>query len=195
MPTIRTFIAIEIDPETRQKISKLISVLKKSEADVKWAAEGQMHITLKFLGNIDKDKIQGISDAISVISNNSKSFTIRFSAIGAFPDISHPRVIWLGIDKGAEYLKMLNDKIEADLEKLGFAKESRKFEPHFTLGRIRSSKNISNLKKLIEEISCDTGKEIPVNKLILFQSNLNPKGAVYSALLEKFLQNINGTTD
>jgi len=195
MPAIRAFIAVEIDPLTRQKISKLISILKKSEADVKWAAEDQMHLTLKFLGNIDKGKIQRISDAISIISNNFKSFTVSFSEIGAFPNINHPRVIWLGIDKGSESLKILTDKIEVALEKLGFAKESRKFEPHLTLARIRSSKNFSNLKKLIGEISCDTENEMPINKLILFQSSLNPKGAVYSALLEKFLRNVNGIAD
>ena len=195
MSSMRAFIAVEIDPKAKQKISEFISILKKSEADVKWATEDQMHLTLKFLGNIYKDKIQGISDAISTISNNFKSFTINFSEIGAFPNINHPRVIWLGINKGSESLKILNNKIESALEKLGFTKESRKFEPHLTLARIRSSKNISNLKKLIGEISCDIGNEMPIGKLILFQSKLNPKGAVYSVLLEKFLRNVNGAAD
>ncbi|MCX5687235.1 MAG: RNA 2',3'-cyclic phosphodiesterase [Candidatus Omnitrophica bacterium] len=195
MSTIRAFIAIEINNQTKQKISKLISILKKSNADAKWATEDKLHLTLKFLGNVHKDKIQEIANVISIISNNFKSFAVSFSEIGAFPNTSCPQVIWLGIDKGTESLKMLNDKIEASLEKLGFAKESRKFEPHLTLARIRSSKNISNLKKLIGEISCNIGNEIPISKLILFQSNLNPKGAVYSILLEKFLQDINGKKD
>jgi len=195
MPAIRAFIAVEINNQVKQKISNLISILKKSDSDAKWATEDQMHLTLKFLGNVNKDKIQEISDAMSVISNNFKSFAVSFSEIGAFPDTSHPRVIWLGIDKGAKDLKMLNDKTEAALKKLGFAEESREFEPHLTLARIRSSKNISNLIKLIGEISCDIGDEVPIHKLTLFQSSLNPKGAVYSVLLEKFLQNINGTED
>lgn len=195
MPAIRAFIAVEINNQAKQKISKLISILKKSDADAKWATEDQMHLTLKFLGNVNKDKIQEISEAISVISNNFKSFAVSFSEIGAFPNTSHPRVIWLGIGKGAESLKMLNDETEAALEKLGFVKESREFEPHLTLARIRSSKNISNLIKLVGEINCTIRDEVPIHKLTLFQSSLNPKGAVYSVLLEKFLQNINGTKD
>jgi len=195
MPAIRAFIAVEINNQAKQKISKLISVLKKSDIDAKWVTEDQMHLTLKFLGNVNKDKIQEISDAISVISNNFKSFAVSFSEIGAFPNTSHPRVIWLGIDKGAESLKMLNDEIEASLERLGFAKESREYKSHLTLARIRSSKNISNLIKLIRETHCDIGDEILIHKLTLFQSILNPKGAVYSVLLKKFLQNINGTKD
>jgi len=195
MPMLRAFIAIEINDQIKQKISKLISILKKSDTDAKWADEGQMHLTLKFLGNINKDKLLEISDAMSFISNNFKPFAVSFSKIGAFPDTNHPRVIWLGVDKGSENLKILNDKIEATLEKLGFVKESRKFEPHLTLARIRSPKNISNLIKLIRETSYDIGNEAPINKLTLFQSSLDPKGAVYSVLLEKFLQNINGTKD
>jgi len=195
MPTIRVFIAVEIDDQIKQKISKLISVFKKSGADAKWADENQMHLTLKFLGNINKDNVQKISGAMSSISNNFKSFTVGFSAIGAFPDTSRPRVIWLGIDKGAEDLKILNDEIESSLEKLGFAKESRNFEPHLTLARIRSSKNISNLMKLIGETNCGIKDETRIDKLTLFQSSLNSKGAVYSVILEKFLRDINDIKD
>jgi len=187
MPTIRAFIAVEIDAQIKQKISNLISVLKKSGADAKWADENQMHLTLKFLGNINKDKIEEISGAMSSVSSNSKSFAVSFSEIGAFPDTSRPRVIWLGVDKGAEDLKILNDRTETSLKKIGFAKEGRKFEPHLTLARIRSPKNISNLIKLIGETNCDIKDETRIDKLTLFQSILNSKGAIYEVLLEKFL--------
>src|SRR3989338_2661620 len=149
MNTIRAFIAVEIDPETRQKISELISKLKKSNSDVKWITEDQMHLTLKFLGNIDNSKVQDISNALSSISNNFKSFAITLSGIGAFPNLNHPRVIWLGIDKGMDALKNLSERIENEMEKLGFEKENRGFTPHLTLGRLRSSKNMPELTKLI----------------------------------------------
>lgn len=182
MSSIRAFIAVEIDPQAKQKISELISCLKKSNADVKWITESQMHLTLKFLGNIDKDRIKEISDALSVISSTLKPFTIGFLGIGAFPNIDHPRVIWIGINKGAASLKILAEKIETTMEKLGFAKESREFTAHLTLGRIRASGNIHNLIKLLKETSFSLETGIVVTEPILFQSTLTPKGAIYSKL-------------
>lgn len=182
MSFIRAFIAVEINPQAKQKISELISCLKKSSADVKWITEDQMHLTLKFLGNIAADDIKKISDTLSVISNTLKPFTIGFSGIGAFPSIDHPRVIWIGINKEASSLKILAEKIETAMEKLGFAKESRGFTAHLTLGRIRAPRNIHNLVKLLKEISFSIETGAVVNKPALFQSTLTPKGAIYSKL-------------
>ena len=182
MNTIRAFIAVEIDQPNKQKISDLISNLKKSKADVKWITEDQMHLTLKFLGNIDKDKVQDISNTLSNISNNFKSFTISLSNIGVFPNLNRPRVIWLGVDKGADYLKNLSERIENELEKLGFEKEDREFNPHLTLGRVKTSKDLSELKKLINETQFNSENWVEINKLILFQSTLTSKSAIYDAL-------------
>ena len=182
MNTIRAFIAVEIDNQTKQKISDLISNLKKSKADIKWITEGQMHLTLKFLGNIDNGRVQEISGALSSISHNVKPFEITLSDIGAFPNLNRPRVIWAGIAKGAEYLKTISEKIETGLEKLGFEKEDREFNPHFTLGRVKTSKDLTELKKLLNETQFNSENEIKINELVLFQSTLSPKGATYSKL-------------
>ncbi len=191
MNTIRAFIAVEIDESNKQKICGLISGLKKSEADAKWITEDQMHLTLKFLGNTDKSEIQKISDALSDIADNFNSFKINFSEIGAFPNMNRPAVIWLGIDKGAGILKMLNEKIETALEKIRFRQENREFKPHLTLARIRSPKNTPNLIKLIKETSFNSGdNDSRINKLTLFQSALNPKGAVHTIILQKYLRDI-----
>ena len=192
MNTIRAFIAVEIDNQTKQKISELISDLKKSNADVKWITENQMHLTLKFLGNIDENKVADISNALSGIADNLSAFTINFSGLGAFPGMNHPRVVWLGVNKGAESLIKLNEKIETAMEKTGFKKENRKFEPHLTLARIRSSKNISNLIKLIDEVNFSAENDTHIDKLVLFQSTLNPKGALYKIILGKNLRKASG---
>jgi len=192
MNTIRAFIAVEIDNQTKQKISELISDLKKSNADVKWITENQMHLTLKFLGNIDENKVADISNALSRIADNLSAFTINFSGLGAFPGMNHPRVVWLGVNKGAESLIKLNEKIETAMEKTGFKKENRKFEPHLTLARIRSSKNISNLIKLIDEVNFSAENDTHIDKLVLFQSTLNPKGALYKIILGKNLRKASG---
>jgi RNA 2',3'-cyclic 3'-phosphodiesterase len=184
MKTIRSFIAAEIDVRSRQKISELIADLKKSNADAKWITEDQMHLTLKFLGNISEGDVQKISCALSGILDNFKSFEISFSAIGAFPGIDNPSVVWLGVNKGAECLVTLNKSIELSLEQIGFKKETRSFKPHLTLARIRSRRNISNLIKTIEEINANLSlkENIGINKLTLFQSILSPKGAEYKVI-------------
>jgi len=190
MNAIRAFIAVEIDPEIRQKISELISCLKKSEADVKWITEDQMHLTLKFLGNIDEGRIQEISGVLSSISHDFKAFEITLSNIGAFPNLNHPRVIWIGIDKGADLLKTLAGKIDAELEKLGFhpstslgtGKETREFKAHLTLGRVRTSKNMPQLVKLLSATQFTPETGVKISELILFQSTLTLKGAIYSML-------------
>ncbi len=179
---IRAFIAVEIDSQAAQKIAGLVFALKKSEADVKWITEDQTHLTLKFLGNVDQGKIEEITSALSSVSSNFKSFTIRFSNIGAFPNLDKPRVIWLGIDKGADDLKKLSLSIENALEKLGFEKETRGFVPHLTLGRVKTLWRLSKLKKLINETHFDSEITVQINKITLFQSELNPKGAIYSKL-------------
>ncbi len=179
---IRAFIAIEIDLPSKQKISRLISELKKSKADVKWITENQMHITLKFLGNIDKERIQNISGVLDEISRNFNAFDIQFSKLDAFPNMKRPRVIWLGVKKGADLIKLLNEKIEKEFEKLGFQKEKREYKTHLTLGRVKSLKNITSLAGSIDKIAFQPTDETKIDRLILFQSTLTPKGAIYAPL-------------
>ena len=189
MATIRAFIAIEIDHPNKEKLSALISHLKKPNADVKWVNETHMHLTLKFLGNIEQVKVQEISEALDSIAKGFKAFAIQFSKIGAFPNMRRPRVIWMGIDKGSDALKLLNGKTESGMERIGYAKEKREYRSHLTLGRVRSLKNISELAKLIDEAQLDFQDEIKIDRLILFQSTLTLKGAIYTPLTQHtFLQ-------
>lgn len=189
MTSIRAFIAVEIDSPHKQKLSKLISELKKSNAYIKWITEAQMHLTLKFLGNIEGNKVQEISNVLKSIADNFNIFGIQLSKIGSFPNMNKPRVIWIGIDKGADELKLLNSRIETELEKLGFEKEKREYKTHLTLGRVKSLKNIPELTNLINGTCFQSQDEIKIDKLILFQSTLTPKGAIYTALAEHLLQN------
>jgi len=192
---IRAFIAVEIDQPLKQKISELISKLKKSDTNIKWVNENQIHFTLKFLGNIEESKVQAISAVLKSIASHSKEFALTLSDIGAFPNMKRPRVIWIGVDKGADNLKILADKIEIELEKLGFEKEKREFKSHLTLGRVRSLKNRKNRDSdhflKMQKWSLSLG-EIKIDKLILFQSTLTPKGATYTQLVAAELVRLGG---
>ena len=181
---IRAFIAVEIDSPNKQKLSELIALFKKTDTDVKWVNENQMHLTLKFLGNIEEIKVQEVSRALESIIKDFKKFTISFSKIGAFPNINKPRVVWVAIDEGKGTLKLLADKIESRLEKIGFEKEKREFKAHLTLGRVKSLKNISQLTEVIQKTGFQSQDKIKISALILFQSTLAPKGAIYAPLAE-----------
>jgi RNA 2',3'-cyclic 3'-phosphodiesterase len=184
MNKIRAFIAVEIDSASKPMIFGLINLLKETKADVKWITENQTHLTLKFLGYIDQSGVRDISDGLKSVLRGFRGFNITLSGIGAFPDIRHPRVVWIGITKGADLLKLLNDKIETALEKLDFEKEKRDFKAHLTIGRVRSFKNIPDLIKAMNTTDFKPENEIKINKLVLFQSTLTPKGANYTSLAE-----------
>ncbi|MFH1478483.1 MAG: RNA 2',3'-cyclic phosphodiesterase [Candidatus Omnitrophota bacterium] len=187
MNTIRAFIAVEIPLAIKEKLSLLISDLKKSNANVKWVGIEGLHFTLKFLGDIEKDKVGDISKELKKISSSSSIFSVKFSKIGAFPNMNKPRVIWLGISQGENNLISLNKKIELSMEELGFQKEGREYKAHLTLGRVRSFENISQLAKIINSLKIHIKGSVEINKIVLYQSTLTPKGAIYTPLSDHTL--------
>lgn len=187
---MRTFIAIPLTEPVHQELARLQDSLRKSNADVKWAASSHIHLTLKFLGEInDDDQATKIKASLDKIVKGRKPFIIHLAKIGAFPRISYPRVLWVGIDEGYEECKALAKSVEDTMERLGFKKEGRPFSPHLTLGRVRSLKNKSQLISAIEKEKDFTSQsKVSVNKIILFQSTLTPKGPIYTPLKEFPLQ-------
>lgn len=183
---MRTFIAIELSDEIRSSLAQIESHLKYSGADVKWVDEKNIHLTLKFLGEIDEEKCDKIKAILDQIAGSTGSFEISVKDIGAFPKIDHPRVIWVGLDKGAAESKLLAEKIDETLSGIGFEKETRPFTAHLTIGRVRSSKNKQALKEKIGSFGLQEArnKRQVVSSIILFQSKLTPKGPIYTKLHE-----------
>lgn len=183
---MRTFIAIELSDEIRSFLSQIESHLKYSGADVKWVDENNIHLTLKFLGEIDEEKCNKVKDALDKIADLTRSFEISIKDIGAFPKIDYPRVIWVGLDKGTSESKLLAENIDEALSKIGFEKEARPFTAHLTIGRVRSSKNKQVLKEKMGSVGLQGArdKKQVVSSIILFQSKLTPKGSIYTKLHE-----------
>lgn len=181
---MRTFIAIELSEEIRSSLAQIQSHLKYSGADVKWVEKDNIHLTLKFLGEISEEKCEKINSILDATGRSIKPFEISIKDIGAFPKIDYPRVVWVGLDKGAAESKILAEKIDEELSKIGFAKETRPFTAHLTIGRVRSSKNKEALKEKITQYARrDTHDEL-VSCVTLFQSTLTPKGPTYTKLHE-----------
>jgi len=182
---MRTFIAIELPKVILDSLALLEDRLKNTGADVKWVEPRNIHLTLKFLGEVDQQKLEKINEALKSISGDKKTFHMRVSSIGAFPKISSPRIIWVGIDKGDNETKEITEGLEEKLAKLDIPKEDRPFSSHITIGRVKST---LNRDKLIQELTAAEGilkmgnLEFNVERITLFQSTLTPNGPVYNPL-------------
>jgi len=181
---IRVFIAIELSPQVHKDLAALESSLKMSNADVKWVEPENIHLTLKFLGDLKPDQIRNIGDILGEAVAGSKAFELTIKGIGAFPSLDSPRVVWVGVDRGEAELARIAEALETKLLSIGIPKEDRKFHPHLTLGRVRSLKNIEKLRQIIEVKKFEPGSKVKVEHITLFKSQLTPQGSIYSPLFK-----------
>lgn len=183
---MRSFIAIALPEEIRHSLGNLQEELKSYQADVNWVKPENIHLTLKFLGEITEktqSEIKGICDNCV---QDQAPFRLRLSTLGAFPKLDLPRVIWVGIDPVAEKkIKILAQKLEDKIKSLGVPAEKREFSSHITIGRVRSALNRDNLVNalsvIVENFSAKD-QEFPVDKIILFKSTLTPQGPLYETI-------------
>lgn len=177
---MRTFIAIEIPKNQRKIIWELIIEEKKRNLPIKWVEFENLHITLKFLGEIDDKKKCEIIPVITDIAKKYKPITVSLKGIGCFPGSRNPRVLWVGVNQGNSELIEIANEIDNTLVRYGFKKEEKKFHPHLTFGRIKTFCKV-------EDILNRTVKTEPfmVDSLVLFKSTLKPEGPIYEAL-QKF---------
>lgn len=181
---MRAFIAIEISEDIREALGQVQSRLKYAGADVKWVEPNNIHLTLKFLGEITDEKAEKVKSILDAIGSQIRPFEISLKDVGAFPKIEYPRVIWAGLDKGAGEAKALAARIDEELAKIGFQPETRPFASHFTIGRVRSAKNKDALKEKMTGLELPTGNSQAIKSVALFQSTLTPRGSIYTKLHE-----------
>jgi len=179
---IRSFIAIELNKETREKLAVIQNKIKQTEADLKLVNTNDIHLTLHFLGNIELPKIDSLKKNLASIIGALSNFKIKPHGIGAFPNIKNPRVIWVGIADGKTKLMTVQERIGSELKKLGIEPEKREFHPHLTLARVKSEKNKHILVKALKEFSPPQFDKISVCEIILFKSILSPSGPIYEVL-------------
>lgn len=181
---MRTFIAIDLNPEIKKTLFLLIDELDKGSRNIRWIRQEGMHLTLKFLGELGRERVPEIEDVLKRISKNYEPFILKFKGTGSFPPgKKNPRVLWVGIEVG-ETLIAFQSQLEGELEKLGFPRERRKFHPHLTLGRVKSFFNLRETLSLLEKYRERNFGEMKAEKITFFQSILKPTGAEYSVLSE-----------
>lgn len=183
---MRVFIALALEESLKEALAKVQAELKSLGEDIKWISPQNLHLTLKFLGEVPQEKIPKIIQSLKEISGNFEAFTIEIKNIGGFPNLKSPRVLWAGIEKGKEALKIVTNVIEDALVKLKFPKESRSFSAHLSLGRVTYIKNKEAFCQKISTIQLPALCQ-GITSLTLFKSTLTPKGPLYEKIAPPFL--------
>jgi len=179
---MRTFIGIDLPEEIKLNLKEVVDRLKKIK-EAKPVKIENLHITLKFLGEVEEKEIEKIKERLKGCAKNFNSFDVEVKGVGVFPSEKKVRVLWIGaLDDG--YLKKLNKKIEEEMEKFGFEKE-KEFVSHITVARFKSVPNLNLIKDLIEKYKDFLFGKFSVKNFQLYESKLTPDGPVYK-IIENF---------
>jgi 2'-5' RNA ligase len=186
MEQVRSFIAIELPDELKLALSQLQARLKlEGHPWVKWVDPNSIHLTLKFLGNVPISRVSEITKAIEEATKGISPFHLEVKDVGVFPNLRRVQVAWVGVSGEVDKLARLQQRIEANLAHLGFARESRLFTPHLTLARVRdraSSEERQLFGRVIANTRLETTYPIEVNEVNLMKSQLTREGAIYSRI-------------
>lgn len=180
---IRSFIAF--DMENEQVLSRLTAaqkLLQETGADLKFVAPQNIHVTVRFLGDISPIMVDKIHEALKNVKFSP--FSIQLCGLGVFPSLNYPRVVWAGMTEGVEELKSIFSQLEPQIRALGFAADAYGFSPHLTIARVRSGDNKQLLAEFVTKKSDYDFGTIKANCLRLKRSQLSPKGQTYSTLRE-----------
>jgi 2'-5' RNA ligase len=183
MSRIRTFVAAEPTDEIRSKAEKLVRQLAGHDDGIRWVQPENIHLTLKFLGDVEDREIYSVCSAVKQATSNCQAFELSCRGVGAFPSLHHPRTIWLGVQDAEARLAALYSEVQDSLCNLGFAAESRRFHGHLTLGRVQANRlGQDKLREVIEANSDTVFGPLAVDELIVYASELSRDGPNYTVL-------------
>jgi 2'-5' RNA ligase len=176
---VRTFVALELPEPLRAGILGLARTLRDSGIRASWCKAGTLHLTLKFLGDVEKSDLPSVVEAVAAASSRVPPFAFETGRLGAFPSPRNPRVLWLGAEPVDELFD-LQAAIEDELSAVGFPRERRRFHPHITLGRVRG-RAPEGTCDILASLSPPRGR-VPVSEVHVMSSTLSPGGAVHEVI-------------
>jgi len=182
--SMRLFIAIDLGEEVRTAVSSQLAKLQPLAPNAKWVRVEGMHVTLAFLGYIDDDRVPQVKDIAEEVASRHGRVSLSVEGIGGFGSSTRPRVLWLGLTGDIAALAALKSDLEERLAPLGYEPEKRPFKPHLTLARARMPSGDPALARCIGSCRTSSFGRAQVDRLIIFRSDLSPKGARYTALCE-----------
>ena len=181
--TIRSFFSFDIEDQTViRRLTEVQGMLANTGANLKLVKPQNIHLTVRFLGNISPSMVDAIYEEMKQLSFTP--FEIELRGLGAFPKLTYPRVVWAGIRKGADELTDVFDQLEPRLRGLGVKPDRKGFSPHLTIARVRSGRNKAQLINLIRELEDYEFGTIKAECFRLKKSDLAPKGPIYTILRE-----------
>jgi RNA 2',3'-cyclic 3'-phosphodiesterase len=180
-PSVRTFIAVPVPDPVRATVAAFTAPLKRLDPDVKWVRPEGVHLTLKFLGDVETGRLGAVGDAVADAVADVRAFGLRLGGSGFFPNAKRPNVLWIGVASGAEDLSRLAEAVETAAAGCGFERERRPFSAHLTVGRVRSTRGIDRLASHLSGNRYES-EPFAVETVLIMKSDLQRTGAVYSTL-------------
>jgi 2'-5' RNA ligase len=177
---MRLFLAIALPPEDRSRLAQLQQELAAARADVKWVETENLHLTLRFLGEVPAAKMQLIGDVVQPVVAALAAPQLQLGGLGTFPSKGSPRVVWCGFERGDEELRRLVEHLSDALEGIGFALEERRYTAHVTIGRVRGRHNSAALRRACETTGADAFEAHVVSEVVLIESRLDRSGPHYT---------------
>ena len=186
--SIRSFLAFDMESDTvLNRLKAAQALLVQTGADLKLVEPQNIHITVRFLGDITPDTAEKVFEEMK--KTQFTPFNVQISGLGVFPDLRYPRVVWAGMTEGADQIKNIFTQLEPRLQGLGFTPDPKGFSPHLTIARVRSGTNKAQLAEFISKNANYDCGAIKAECLRLKKSDLTPKGPVYSTIKEFCPQN------
>jgi 2'-5' RNA ligase len=186
---VRTFLAIGIPEDQQLRLAEVQEALGRHAKQMKWVRPKLLHLTVRFLGNVDRNRLELVTRAAAQATADLAPFTLRLTDIGAFPSERSPRVIWVGLleDSGLAALQRLFALTENALAASGFERESRAYAPHLTLGRVRDDVSQADRREVGESLRnvrslAHASGVVPVTELLVMRSDLSRSGPTYTVI-------------
>ena len=186
MSVIRAFIAIELTAEIQKRLDEISAAFKQqlNGVPVRWVSAGNIHLTLKFLGDVSVATLKLLTDILKTEIGTHRPFEVSVGGAGAFPNNRRPRVIWVGVEAPSD-LAVVQSGVETAMARLGYPREDRPFSPHLTLGRVSRNATSDDTPALTEFLQSSRVGFLGaacVQEICLFRSDLQPSGAVYTRI-------------
>jgi 2'-5' RNA ligase len=179
---MRVFVAINLSQQEKSRLEAAARPLRESRFPIRWVPAPNVHLTLKFLGEVEEDRLPALYAAADGAAAGLEGFDMAANGFGAFPSLRRPQVVWAGVEDNPP-LSDLQERVEAALEALGYERERRRFHPHLTLGRARKGARPNEFKGLDELVGQLAYEDVfHVGAVDVMQSQLKPSGAVYSVI-------------
>lgn len=179
--TIRCFVAVELPEALKKALESLRTRMDLPQFDVRWVQPANLHLTLRFLGEIPEEKLPLVEEASARAAGISSPFSIKIQGLGAFPKPEAARVVWVGVDPEAPLIE-LEKKLSRELSALKWPPPDKPFRPHLTLGRVKSSRGLGELRRLLERNREEKIGEMVVEEIRLIRSQLQRSGPIYTVL-------------